>query len=221
MLKLFIILSLIILCLSQYKELTNNDYINVIPGTKVYFDISSFDVDESIDLEFEMDLFHGNLISRARYIFKIDQVQATSYYDSTYWTNLRQVINRNVTCDFDELCTFTWTEKKKAGNNYIFIIPLEPFNDFYEIWRNKIKITHDEDGGLSTGVILVIVFAGIIFITIIILLIVFCCCTGDRTGCCYRCCPRCALCCCPRRYGLGNVGNVTVSYGSGMKVVVQ
>ena len=100
-------------------------------------------------------------------------------------------------------------------------IPLEPFTNFYNIWGNKIKITHDEDGGLSTWVILVIVFAGIIFITIIILLIVFCCCTGDRTGCCYHCCPRCALCCCPRRYGLGNVGNVTASYGSGMKVVVQ
>ena len=221
MLKLFIILSLIILSLNQYKELPNNDYVNVIPGTKVYFDISSFDVDESIDFEFEMDLFHGNLISRARYIFKIDQVEEISYSDSTYWTNLRQVINRNVSCDFDDICSFTWTEKKKAGNNYIFIIPLQPFNDFYEIWRNKIKITHDEDGGLSTGVILVIVFAGIIFITIIILLIVFCCCTGDRTGCCYHCCPRCALCCCPRRYGIGNVGNVTVSYGSGMKVVVQ
>ena len=71
---------------------------------------------------------------------------------------------------------------------------------------------------LSAGAIVAIVFAAIIFITIIILIIVCCCCTGDRTGCCYRCCPRCALCCCPRRYG---VGTVTVSYGSGMQVIVQ
>ena len=79
--------------------------------------------------------------------------------------------------------------------------------------------THDGNGGLSAGAIVAIVFAVIIFIAIIVLIIVFCCCcTGDRTGCCFHCCPSCALCCCPRRYG---VGTVPVPYGTGMNVVVQ
>ena len=156
---------------------------------------------------------------KASYTFQIDQVQATSYFDSTYWTNLRSVTNKNVSCDVNELCTFTWTEKKKAGNNYIFMITTSPFTNFNSYYERKIKITHDGDGGLSAGAIVAIVFAAIIFITIIILIIVFCCCcTGDRTGCCYRCCPRCALCCCPRRYG---VGTVPVPYGTSMQVVVQ
>ena len=130
MFKLFIILSSIILSLCEYKELPKNDYINVVPDTNVYFDISSFDEGESIDFEFEMDLI-GDSSSRSRYTFKIDQVQATSYSDSTSWTGLRQVTNRNVSCDFDDVCTFTWTEKKQAGKNYIYIIPPEPYNGFY------------------------------------------------------------------------------------------
>ena len=219
MFKLFIILSSIILSLCEYRELPKNDYINVIPNTNVYFDISSFDDGESIDFEFEMDLFYGDYTSKTSYTFKIDQVQATSYSDSTSWTGLRQVTNRNVSCDFDDVCTFTWTEKKQAGKNYIYIIPREPYTGFYSSEHKKIKITHDGNGGLSAGAIVAIVFAVIIFIAIIVLIIVFCCCcTGDRTGCCFHCCPSCALCCCPRRYG---VGTVPVPYGTGMNVVVQ
>ena len=219
MFKLFIILSSIILSLCEYKELPKNDYINVVPDTNVYFDISSFDEGESIDFEFEMDLIYGDYTSKTRYTFKIDQVQATSYSDSTSWTGLRQVTNRNVSCDFDDVCTFTWTEKKQAGKNYIDIIPPEPYNGFCSSNCRKIKITHDGNGGLSAGAIVAIVFAVIIFIAIIVLIIVFCCCcTGDRTGCCFHCCPSCALCCCPRRYG---VGTVPVPYGTGMNVVVQ
>ena len=219
MFKLFIILSSIILSLCEYKELPKNDYINVVPDTNVYFDISSFDDGESIDFEFEMDLIYGDYTSETRYTFKIDQVQATSYSDSTSWTGLREVTNRNVSCDFDDVCTFTWTEKKQAGKNYIFIIPPAPYTGFYSSHHKKIKITHDDDGGLSAGAIVAIVFAVIIFIAIIVLIIVFCCCcTGDRTGCCFHCCPSCALCCCPRRYG---VGTVPVPYGTGMNVVVQ
>ena len=219
MLKLFIILSSIILSLCEYKELPKNDYINVVPDTNVYFDISSFDEGESIDFEFEMDLIYGDYTSKTRYTFKIDQVQATSYSVSTSWNGLREVTNRNVTCDFDDVCTFTWTEKKQAGKNYIFIIPSEPYNGFYSRDYKKIKITHDGNGGLSAGAIVAIVFAVIIFIAIIVLIIVFCCCcTGNRNGCCYHCCPSCALCCCPRRYG---VGTVPVPYGTGMNVVVQ
>ena len=219
MFKLFIILSSIILSLCEYKELPKNDYINVVPDTNVYFDISSFDDGESIDFEFEMDLIYGDYTSETRYTFKIDQVQATSYSDSTSWTGLREVTNRNVSCDFDDVCTFTWTEKKQAGKNYIYIIPPEPYNGFCSSNCRKIKITHDGNGGLSAGAIVAIVFAVIIFIAIIVLIIVFCCCcTGDRTGCCFHCCPSCALCCCPRRYG---VGTVPVPYGTGMNVVVQ
>ena len=219
MFKLFIILSSIILSLCEYKELPKNDYINVVPDTNVYFDISSFDDGESIDFEFEMDLIYGDYTSKTRYTFKIDQVQATSYSDSTSWTGLRPVTNKNVSCDFDDVCTFTWTEKKQAGKNYIFIIPSEPYTGFYSDDYKKIKITHDGDGGLSAGAIVAIVFAVLIFITIIVLIIVFCCCcTGNRNGCCYHCSPSCALCCCPRRYG---VGTVPVPYGTGMNVVVQ
>ena len=91
MFKLFIILSSIILSLCEYKELPKNDYINVVPDTNVYFDISSFDDGESIDFEFEMDLIYGDYTSKTSYTFKIEQVQATSYSDLTSWTGLRQV----------------------------------------------------------------------------------------------------------------------------------
>ena len=132
------------------------------------------------------------------------------------------VSNKNVTCDTVNVCTFTWEEKKQAGNNYIFIDPYEPFADFYSRWNERIKISHISDGnGLSVGAIVGIVFAAVFFIIIIVLLIIFCCCcNGDTTGCCYRCCQSCAICCCPRRYRVASVP-YPVTYGTGMQVAVQ
>ena len=218
--KLFIILSSIILSLCSYKELSKGDTINVIPGTNVYFDISSFDVGETISFEFEMDLFFGDPITRTQYRFEIGQVSTASYSDSYYWSHLMAVTNKNVTCDSIHICTFTWEEKKQTGNTYIFIDPPEPFTGFYSSWGERIKISHISDSGLSVGAIVGIVFACLFFITIIVLLIVFCCCSnGNTNGCCYRCCPSCALCCCPSRYRVASVP-YPVSYGSAMQVAV-
>ena len=220
--KLFIILSSIILSLCSYKELSKGDTINVIPRTNVYFDISSFDVGETISFEFEMDLFFGDPITRTQYQFRIGQVSTASYSDSYYWDNLQTVTNKNVTCDSTHVCTFTWEEKKQTGNTFIFIYPPEPFADFYSRWNEKIKITHIGDSdGLSAGAIVGIVFACLFFIAIIVLLIVFCCCcNGNTNGCCYQCCPSCTLCCCPSRYRVAPVP-YPVSYGSAMQVGVQ
>ena len=219
--KLFIILSSIILSLCSYRELTKGDFISVIPGTNVYFDISSFDEGDTISFEFEMDLDYGLPISRTEYQLGIGQVPATTYTDSYYWSNLQTVTNKNVSCDISNVCTFKWEEKKKSGNTYIFIYPDEPYTGFYSSHGERIKISHISDSGLSAGAIVGIVFACLFFITIIVLLIVFCCCcNGDTTGCCYRCCPNCTLCCCPSRYRVAPVP-YPVSYGTGMQVAIQ
>ena len=110
--KLFIILSSIILSLCSYRELTKGDFINVIPGTNVYFDISSFDEGDTISFELEMDLDYGPPISRTEYQLGIGQVSATIYTDSSCWSNLQTVTNKNVTCDISHVCTFKWEEKK-------------------------------------------------------------------------------------------------------------
>ena len=140
--KLFIILSSIILSLCSYKELSKGDTINVIPRTNVYFDISSFDVGETISFEFEMDLFFGDPITRTQYQFEIGQVSTASYSDSYYWSHLMAVTNKNVTCDSIHICTFTWEEKKQTGNTYIFIYPPEPYTGFYSSLGEKIKINY-------------------------------------------------------------------------------
>lgn len=197
MFLLLIIFSLFLKALSEnYQKLSKHSSVKVIPNTKVYFDISSFNTGDLISFEIILDLFHGGG-SRDSYTFQIDQVEANSYYDSNYWNNLRTVVNKNVSCDnFDDKCTFTWDEVKQEGKKYIYIIPPAPYDNFYTFWGNKIKIKH-LGGELTAGAIVGIVFACIVFVTIIIVSISCCCChlNPNCYTCCYKCCPSC-LCCC-------------------------
>ena len=155
MMFILLILSLLSLCFCQYQRLKKHSSVKVIPDTKVYLDIKDFEIGDLISFEIELDLFYGSETSF--YEFYIDQVPASSYYDSTYWNNLRRVKNTDVSCNIRRDCTFKWEETKKEGNTYIYIIPPAPFWGFYSLWGNKIKIKH-LGGSLSVGTIVGIVF---------------------------------------------------------------
>ena len=170
MMLILLILSLISFS-CEYEKLSKYSSVSVAPNTNVYLDLSSFKKGDLISLEIGMDLFFGG--NRNYYEFYIDQVPASTYYDSSYWNSLRKVKNSNVTCSTGKYCTFTWQEIKKEGSNYIYIIPPTPFSDFYTFWGKKIKISNT--GGLSTGAILGIVFGVIGFIAIIAVIIICCC----------------------------------------------
>ena len=83
-----IILTLLAFTFQDYQKLSPGSSVKVIPNTKVYLDLSSYEVGDLISFEIELDLFfsHG---TNSYYSFYIDQVPATSYYDSNYWDNLR------------------------------------------------------------------------------------------------------------------------------------
>ena len=197
MMFILLILSLLSLCFCQYQQLKKHSSVKVIPDTKVYLDIKDFEIGDLISFEIEMDLFYGNQTSF--YEFYIDQVPASSYYDPTYWSNLRRVKNANVSCESDNECTFKWEEIKKEGNNYIYIKTPEPFGDFYTFWEKRIKI-ENVGGNLSVGAIIGIVFGVIAFIVILVVLISCCCCYCSQTNRCSLCCPCCNCCCCRRSY---------------------
>ena len=196
----------------SYKELKKHSSVKVDPDTKVYFDLSPFDVGELIQFELIMDFFH--ILDKSKYVFYIEQVPANSYHDSTYWdkSKLREVINRNVSCDDDGECTFSWDEIKEEGKNFIYIIPRNP--DFsFTFFGNKIKIKHL--GGLSDGAIAGIVLGCLAFVGIIAAIIgCLCCKTNPRCyTCCYRCCPccHCCLCCCrSTQYAINGTVHVQV-----------
>ena len=194
-----ILLTLLTFSIQDYQKLSPGSSVKVIPNTKVYLDLSSYEIGDLISFEIELDLFFGHG-TNSYYSFYIDQVPATSYYDSNYWGNLRLVNNYNKTCSFSDKCEYTWEEIKGAGNNYIYIIPPAPFDDFYSFWGNKIKISVSGNGkGLSGGAIAGIVIGVIIFIAIIVVIIVFCC-IRNNNNCCV-----CCHCCGFRRAGY-NVG---------------
>ena len=176
----------------EYKKLAKYSFVRVAPDTKVYLDISSFEIGELITFEIKMDLFFGSSDCESSYEFYIGQVPAKDYYDSFYWNSLPNVTSRNVTCSH-HVCIFTWDEIKKSGNNYIFIIPPTPFDSFYSFWENKIKISNT--GGLSAGAIAGIVIGSIAFIGGIITLILVCYCCKHHLS-CGEFCPCCACCTC-------------------------
>ena len=156
----------VISCL-KFQELPKYDTISVIPGTRVYLDISSFEVGQSIYLDFTMDLFFYSKESRDSYTFQIDQVPTKYEDDYIYWGNLPYVTTKNVSSITKDY-TYTWVEIKKKDMNYIFIIPPEPFDRFYTFWKNKIIITNV--GGISAREIRKRVISySIPFIVIIIL----------------------------------------------------
>ena len=130
----------------KFQELPKYDTISVIPDTRVYLDISSFEVGQSIYLDFKMDLFFYSKESRDSYTFQIDQVPTKYEDDYFYWGNLPYVTTKNVSSITKDY-TYTWVEIKKKDMNYIFIIPPEPFDRFYTFWKNKIIITNV--GGIS------------------------------------------------------------------------
>ena len=99
---ILLILSLFSLSLCEYKELKKHSSLKVSPGTKVYLDLSSFKTGELISFEIEMDLLFAG--KSTVYEFYIDQVPASSYYDSNYWNSLRKVQNGNSSCDDYEEC---------------------------------------------------------------------------------------------------------------------
>ena len=200
-------LSLLSLCFCEYKKLSKHGSVKVAPNINVYLELDSFDNGDLISFTIKMDLSYGG--SKDYYDFKIDQVPAQSYYDSSYWTNLQTVRNRNVTCKSGGECTFSWDIVKREGSKYIYIIPLEPFPSFYSFWGEKIKITN-KGGELSAGAIAGIVIAVIVFVVFFIVLISCCCCQcAYNNGCC-RCCYCCYCCCCRRRY-YGGVANIPYS----------
>lgn len=169
----FLILFFIFISYVQgYTKLSKYSSVSVKPYEKVYLDISGFKTGELISLEFRMDLFFASSSEQSKYKLQIDQVAASNYYDSYYWENLRPVTNGNVTKLSSDDYIFTWEEIKKEGKNYIFIIPSEPFSDFYSFWGNKIKIVNT--GGLSAGEIFGIVIGCVVPIIVIVIIVIYC-----------------------------------------------
>ena len=171
-------LSLIILLFlkvstGEYEKISKYSSASVKPDTKVYLDISSFKVGESIKLEFIMDLFFGSY-SRYSYSFSIGQSHSNTYSDTYYWDHLHSNTTTDVSCTSSYKCTFKWTEKKEAGAYFIYIIPPAPFPSFYKTWKNKIKVSHT--GGLSAGAIAGIVIGSVAGAVILIVIIYYCCC---------------------------------------------
>ena len=161
-------------------QIKKHSSVKVPPETKVYFDIRKFDVGELLEFEITMDLFFST--DQSKYEFYIEQVPANNYYDSYYWDkdNLRYVTNKNVSCEIGGECTFSWEEIKQAGKNYIYIIPTEPYPNFYTSYYKEIEIEH-LGGGLSDGAIAGIAIGCIIFVVIIVIIFISCC--------CFSCCP--------------------------------
>ena len=125
----------------QFEELPKYDTIEVAPNTRVYLDISSFEVGQSIYIEFTLDLFFSKQ-SKDSYTFQIGQVNSKYKDDYIYWSNLPTVTSRNVseTRFNSKDYTYSWVEIKKEGMNYLYILPTEPYEKFYTFWQNKITI---------------------------------------------------------------------------------
>ena len=68
MLPLLFLLSLSLIFCQSYKELKKHSSVKVIPDTKVYLNISSFEVVELISFEIEMNLFFQ--VQRIDILFK-------------------------------------------------------------------------------------------------------------------------------------------------------
>ena len=106
-----ILLFYLISIISCYKlqKLPKYDFIDVFPDTRVYLDVSSFDVGESINLEYTMNLIFS-LESKDNYTFQIGQVSCEDYDDYRCWRNLPTYTNENVTESRGFNYTFSWTE---------------------------------------------------------------------------------------------------------------
>ena len=138
---LFLFTLCIISCI-KFEELPKYDTIKAIPDTRVYLDISSFEVGRSIYIEFTMDLFFSKLPKKDSYTLKIGQVPSKYYDDYICWSNLPTITIRNISNPrySPYLYTYSWVDIKKPGMKYLYILPPEPYEKFYTFWNNKITI---------------------------------------------------------------------------------
>ena len=134
---IFLLIFLISSSYEAYEKLPKYDSVEVIPDTKVYIDIASYNIGELISLEIGLDFIHGSSFDKEAYSHKIGQVAASTYYDPDSWKNLPNVKNSNVTCDNIDYCIFKWEEIKSAGNNFIYITTPVPFKHYYSDYRKK------------------------------------------------------------------------------------
>ena len=155
---------------SLFQKLSWHSSLEVLPETRVYYDISSYNEGDLISFKIYMDYF-GSFSQKGIYRFKIDQVPTSNQFDEEYWKNLRSVTNKNVSYSghFQDFCTFSWDETKKKGNNFIFIYLPTPFQDFNSFWKRKIKI---ENVGISIGGIIGIIVGCAVFVAILITIII-------------------------------------------------
>ena len=154
----------------KYKELQRLGEINADYYTRVYFNISHYNVGDHLYFEMIMNLSHAS--SLKKYRFSIGQV-STSFYDDEYsWDHLYPVFNSNRECDKSYKCTFKWEEIiSQVGNNYIFIKPTAPYSGYYFVDYQQIKIKNVKPNNINLFLIIVIALCCIIFLSIIIIVI--------------------------------------------------
>ena len=152
------------------KELKKYGSLKVVPGTKLYLDISTFKDGEAICFEITMDLFFAETeLQERQYQFYLSQVSFTTHPDNSYWdTDLPQVTATDKEGELDET-KFKYDVIKQAGSTYIYIKLPAPFTHFYTIYENKIKIKNAGGSNLNAlGTVLGIIIPLIIIIAIII-----------------------------------------------------
>ncbi len=152
------------------KELKKYDSLKVIPDTKIYLDVSTFNDYEQVCFEITMDLFFASDQERQEYKFYLEQVSFTTHPSPSYWDKLPQVVATDKE-GYDDDITFKYDVVKQPGSTYIYIKTPEPFEDYYNFWEKKIKIKNA--GG--PGNVLAIVLGIVIPIIIIIIIIIICC----------------------------------------------
>ena len=122
MIIILLILSLLSSSFCDFKELPKYGEIKVIPDTKVYLDLSSFKIGDSISIDIKIDLYFSE--SKYEYSFDINQVPASSWNNSEFWRYLKEVTKKDMECELGN-CILNWKEKKKR-EAIIFLLFLLP-----------------------------------------------------------------------------------------------
>ena len=144
---IYLLLFLISSSFESYQELPKFGSVEALPDSKVYINISSYSIGELIFLEFGVDYStYYSFDKNYRYDMKIGQVSASNHYDQKEWNSLTSFTNENRTCNSRKYCIFTWEEIKQKGNNFIYILPSEPYSGYYSNDGKKIKISMIEEG---------------------------------------------------------------------------
>ena len=167
-----IFLFCIISCI-DFIELPKYDKIEVKANSKVYLDISSFKVNQSIYLDFIMNMFFAPSSDKS-YTFEIAQVPTKSKDDNEYWNSLQEVKNNNFTKISSRDYTYSWVEIKKEEMNNIYMILPEPYSDF-DFFQYKIKIENKRDMTEIKKIILYTTLSILAILTIVGISIFFYC----------------------------------------------